>query len=109
MCLHAHLSPNLHPSGALNFVTFGTMSTITCISFWQLPFLKFVQGNLFAFLDGLLPVSFACVSSTTVIATFSMHLSNFGAGDSDGEGERDRPFPLSFLCGSCLNDACFSK
>ena len=72
------------------------------IFFWQLPFLKFVQGNLFAFLDGLLSVSFTVPLARASSLPFPSPF-EFRCGDPDGEGERGRPFPLPFLFGSCLN------
>ena len=47
VCLYAHVSPNLHPSGRLQFCTFGNMPIITGMSL----FLKFEQSRLFAFPD----------------------------------------------------------
>ena len=57
VCLYAHLSLHLHPPVNLNFVRSGSCKKMHEFPFWHLPFLKITQSSLFAFSDGLLPLS----------------------------------------------------
>ena len=91
VCLCAHLSPNLHPNGALNFVHSGKSLKLHQIPFWQLHFLKFVQGSLFAFPDGLLPVNFGVPFALPSVLPFPSPF-EFWCSEPVGEGERSRPF-----------------
>ena len=89
------------PSSAwgLGFCTFGNIQIITSC----LPlaiFFRFTQSSLFAFHDRLqvLVCPFAFLSSLHFPSPFE-----FRCGEPVGESERDRPFRLPFLLGSCLN------
>ena len=62
LCVYVHLSPNLHPLGSLNFVHSRTCHKLHESPHWQLLFLKFIQGSLFAFPDGPLPVNLVNLS-----------------------------------------------
>ena len=54
------------------------------------------------FPDGLLPVCFGVPFLLPSSPLFPSR-SEFRCGEPVGEGERGRPFPLTFLSGSCLN------
>ena len=68
---------------------------------WQLPPLKFIQGGLFAFPDGLLPVrldmTFAFASSLPFPSPFE-----FRCGEHVGERGRHPPFGLSCFVHACM-------
>ena len=102
VCLCAHLPPNLHPPGALNFALSGTCQQPHESLIWQLPVFNFVQSSLFAFTDRLLPVNFAVSLAPRSSLPFPSPF-ECRCGEPVGEGERGRPFPLPFWFGSCLN------
>ena len=70
--LNIHSSPTFHPPAALNCVHSGKCQLFHEFCLWQLPLLKFVQGGLFAFPDGLFTSKSWCAFDTSVIATLSV-------------------------------------
>ena len=110
VCLHANLPPNVHPSGALNFVHSGTCLSLPEFPSWQLPFLMFVRGSLFAFPHDheLWPASFGVPLALPSSLPFSVNFRVSVRWTCRRKWTR-WSLPFAFLLWFMFECACFSK
>ena len=99
LCKHTCLRTCIHLELRILYIR-ETRQKWNEIIIWQLPFLKFAQGTLFAFPDGLLPVKLGVYLALPSSLPFPSPF-EFWCVDHVGAGERGRPFPLPCLFGSC--------